>query len=535
MTVPIWMASPPELHSALLSSGPGPGSLLTAAGGWNALSAEYAALAQELSVVLADVQGGAWEGSSADAFVAAYGPYLVWLTQASQNSAEMAVQHEAAAVAYGGALTAMPTLPQLAANHAIHGALVATNFFGLNTIPIALNEIEYVQMWIQAAVTMALYQGQGDAALLVASLHSNPAVPPILKNALGGTADQAGEHDHDHEHAAGPLDDFIAKILALVTGGRVLWDPVEGTVNGIEYDAYVSPGQPIWWLVRGLEIFQDFEQFGVYLREDPVFAVQFLVELALFDWPTHILEAVSYLASNPGMFVGLAPLVSGLGSVSGFAGLAGMHPAAAVVPELVPVAAVPAVLPAVGIAPTISTATVVSASVTAPAPAAVISASAGVAPAPPPLAGGTGFGFPYLVGPPGIGHGSGMQTSAAARAQRKAPEPDAVAAAAVAAARERTRSRRRRRATRPGYGDEYVDMNVAVDPDWRSPSDPPPASSTVASDRVAGDLGFAGTIHKDEVVVVAGLTTMTGDDFGGGPTTPMLPGTWDPDGPSGSA
>ena len=79
-----------------------------------------------------------------------------------------------------------------------------------------------------------------------------------------------------------------------------------------------------------------------------------------------------------------------------------------------------------------------------------------------------------------------------------------------------------------GYGDEFMDMNVEVDPDWGDPSGGGSVAST-ASDRGAGDLGFAGTAHKDGDVEAAGLASLTGDGFGGGPAVPMVPGTWDPD------
>jgi PPE-repeat protein len=119
-----------------------------------------------------------------------------------------------------------------------------------------------------------------------------------------------------------------------------------------------------------------------------------------------------------------------------------------------------------------------------------------------------------------------MKTSASSSAKRKGSEPDAAALAAASAAREAARARRRRRAKQRDYGDEFMDMNVEVDPDWGTRS----GGESVASDRGAGSLGFADTAAKKTAAEAAGLTTLAGDEFGGGPRMPMLPGTWDPDG-----
>jgi PPE-repeat protein len=505
------MASPPELHSALLSNGPGPGPLLAAADAWSQLSAEYSSAARELSTLLAGVQAGPWQGPSSESYAAAHAPYLAWLTKSSADSATAASQHEVVAAAYTAALAAMPTLPELATNHVVHGALVASNFFGVNTVPIAVNEADYARMWTQAATTMSTYQAVSTAA--VASTPQPDPAPPIVKSDASGNDSSDPFHDPMIDN---PLNDFIAKILKNL---GINWDPAQGTVNGLDYDAYTNAGQPIFWVVRALELLEDFEQFGYYLVHNPALAFQYLVQLALFDWPTHILEIFTSLPEllAPALLLAAAPF----GAVGGFAGLVGIPHAPAPVP--VPAPVVPS-LPAVATAPSPVAPTAAPASAPAPAPTPTTSTVASAPPAPPaPAAPGEGFFPPYVIGPPGMGTGSGMSASASASssAKRKAPEPDSAAAAAAAAARETARARRRRRAAQRGHGDEFMDMNVDVDPDWDGP---------LASVQGAGVLGFAGTAHREAAGAATGLATLAGDEFGGGPTMPMMPGTWGPDG-----
>jgi len=486
MTAPVWMASPPEVHSAMLSSGPGPGSLLAAAGAWNSLSTEYASVAEGLSAILADVQAGAWQGPSAERYLAAHVPYLAWLMQASAKSASVAAQHETAATAYTAALAAMPSLPELAANHAVHGVLVATNFFGINTIPIALNEADYARMWTQAATTMTTYQAVSTTA--VASAPQTAPAPQIMNASASSDSSDSGTL------------------------------PIVDNDSGDPYSLS-------WWVNRVTEVTDTFGRDIQLIEQNPV---QGLTQLwsdiggLASDEFGHAIEVVQ--AFPEVLAVPLVAPVGLTGGLAGLGGLAGIQPQAAPLPVESPAPAPQtSSLPAVT-----SSSAVVSASTGAPtsapasAPAPTTSTVISSVSTPPPVAGGGGFVPPYAVGPPGIGVGAGMSSSAGAGDKKKAAEPVITAAAAAAAAREQQRSRRRRRSGLRGYAHEFMEMNVKVDPAWGTPL-------TVASDHGAGALGFAGTVRREPVAAAAGLTALAGDEFGGGPAMPMLPGTWNAD------
>jgi PPE-repeat protein len=153
---------------------------------------------------------------------------------------------------------------------------------------------------------------------------------------------------------------------------------------------------------------------------------------------------------------------------------------------------------------------------TATGSTSVAGATSGAVPAATPAA-----AFAYMVG--GIGPDGGAGPTLINRKIDKAPGRYIPAAAAVGAvSRGKARARRRRRAEMRDYADEFADMDSDL-----GPSVEPEEASVLASDRGAGSLGFVGTVYKDTAAQAAGLATLSGNGFGGGPSMPMVPGTWD--------
>ncbi|CAM2751032.1 PPE family protein [Mycobacterium intermedium] len=430
------MALPPEVHSALLSAGPGPGSLLAAAQQWQELSTEYSRTAVELSQLLAQVEASSWGGASAAQYAAAHVPYLAWLEQASIDSALTAVRHEAVATAYSTALAAMPTLAELAANHVVHGVLVATNFFGINTIPIALNEADYARMWVQAATTMATYQTIAEAA--TSAVPSAQAAPPIL--APGAEAQNA--------------QDPVGWITQLINNiAQFMADPYGNFLRFFEQLGF-GPGAAVILAIIALQLY-DFLWYPYYASYGLLLLPFFTPALSALS----ALSALNYLLQEP-----VVEPLPGPGAL-GEAVRDGSNVAAAATP------------------------------VTSAAAAGAAHAGNAVASSPGAAAAGnvtSAVGLTYAVlglAPPGISFGpkAGMKER-----DNVTGDLEAAAAARMGTALARARRRRRATITARGYRDEFLDATATLD----EPADD--ESAYFAGEQGAGPVGFWGAVPTQD-------------------------------------
>jgi PPE-repeat protein len=444
MTGPGWFAAPPEIHSALLSAGPGPGPMLAAANAWTALSSEYADAAWELSATLESATVQAWQGPSAERYRLAHAPYLTWLTEQSVRGTVVAAAHQSAAAAYTAALAAMPTLAELAANHVTHAALTATNFFGLNTIALAVNEADYARMWLQAATVMSAYEATSSVALT----STPPSVPAPVIVAPGLSAGVG------RQQAANGVVDWLRQLVLSLPAGEQTWEFLQN---------------PAMFL-RG---------FLVDFAANPVLALTtwgptfFVISYNFWGWP---LWWTLY-----GMLLA-APFL--LGAALGLIGLVALIPLAAQPPaDVAPTESAP-------VQPrpdrTVMGATAAGAPTAAPgsgsagAPAGQVGAGGGGSPAP---TAGTAVTYAVSGWDPDDGSGPTLTEGTAA----KAPAQDLAALSAGAisgSARDRSRRRRRGEARLRGHRDEYMTLDQPAEPEV------PPV--VAVSGRGAGTLGATG-------------------------------------------
>ena len=155
---------PPEINSARMYAGPGSGSMITAAAGWEGLAADLRSQAASYSSVVSGLTSDGWRGPASASMAAAAAPYAAWMNTTAAQAEQAANQAKAAAAAYEAAFSATVPPPVIAANRAQLASLVATNFLGQNTPAIAATEVHYAEMWAQDAAAMYGYAGSSAAA-----------------------------------------------------------------------------------------------------------------------------------------------------------------------------------------------------------------------------------------------------------------------------------------------------------------------------------------------------------------------------------
>lgn len=204
--------------------------MLDASASFTAAAAAYEAAADRLEAHLAWLMN-AWQSPTALAVLGAVTRYVVWLRVVQVQLVASAARTADQAAAFATAYATMAQMVEIIDNRVTTAILHATNFLGINTIPIGVREGQYVEMTIQditvqetylaASMANTAFEAFVPAVPIVVGM---PVVPPVIEQAV-----VAAERAGDTLMLAAAKAESAAQLLAQTFGQGVSAGTAIGT------------------------------------------------------------------------------------------------------------------------------------------------------------------------------------------------------------------------------------------------------------------------------------------------------------------
>jgi len=219
------MFGPPEVITGRLMSGAGAAPMLAASAQYTAAAVAYEASADRLMAQMVYLSSN-WLGTTAQALQRTTARHLAWMRVLQAQLVLAASRTAAQAAAFTTAYTSMAQMPAIVENRVTTATLHATNFLGVNTIPIAVREGQYQAMWAQDVAVQTAYW-----AATVANTTFEPFVPatpiagftsfpPVITQALNAAL-AAGDSVRLAADNAAAMAGILKGKLGMVMGNAV--------------------------------------------------------------------------------------------------------------------------------------------------------------------------------------------------------------------------------------------------------------------------------------------------------------------------
>lgn len=164
--------------------------MLAASAQYAAAAAAYEASADRLMAQMTYLATN-WQGATATALQATVSTQLAWMRMFQTQLVLAAARTAEQAAAFSTAYTSMAQMPEIVENRVTTATLHATNFLGVNTIPIAIREGQYQAMWAQDVAVQTAYWAATVANTTFEPFIPGPPMagftsfPPVITQALG--------------------------------------------------------------------------------------------------------------------------------------------------------------------------------------------------------------------------------------------------------------------------------------------------------------------------------------------------------------